>query len=77
MTDKKNELTNSKIIEEDKNNLSIRPKKLSQFIGQDSLKSNLKTFIESSLKRKKVLDHIIFYGPPGLGKTTLANIISK
>ena len=76
MTDKKNELTNSKIIEEDKNNLSIRPKKLSQFIGQDSLKSNLKTFIESSLKRKKVLDHIIFYGPPGLGKTTLANIVS-
>ena len=49
MTDKKNELTNSKIIEEDKNNLSIRPKKLSQFIGQSSLKSNLKTFIESSL----------------------------
>ena len=76
MTDKKNELTNSKIIEEDKNNLSIRPKKLSQFIGQSSLKSNLKTFIESSLKRKKVLDHIIFYGPPGLGKTTLANIVS-
>ena len=76
MTDKKNELTNSKIIEEDKNNLRIRPKKLSQFIGQDSLKSNLKTFIESSLKRKKVLDHIIFYGPPGLGKTTLANIVS-
>ena len=76
MTDKKNELTNSRIIEEDKNNLSIRPKKLSQFIGQDSLKSNLKTFIESSLKRKKVLDHIIFYGPPGLGKTTLANIVS-
>ena len=76
MTDKKNELTNSKKLEEDKNNLSIRPKKLSQFIGQDSLKSNLKTFIESSLKRKKVLDHIIFYGPPGLGKTTLANIVS-
>ena len=76
MTDKKNELTNSKKLEEDKNNLSIRPKKLSQFIGQSSLKSNLKTFIESSLKRKKVLDHIIFYGPPGLGKTTLANIVS-
>ena len=76
MTDKKNELTNSKKLEEDKNNLSIRPKKLSQFIGQNSLKSNLKTFIESSLKRKKVLDHIIFYGPPGLGKTTLANIVS-
>ena len=76
MTEKKNELIDSKKIEEDKNNLSIRPKKLSQFIGQDSLKSNLNTFIESSLKRKKVLDHIIFYGPPGLGKTTLANIVS-
>ncbi len=76
MTQSKNELTNAKEITEDKNNLSIRPKKLSQFIGQDSLKSNLKTFIESSLKRKKVLDHIIFYGPPGLGKTTLASIVS-
>lgn len=76
MTQSKNELTNAKEITEDKNNLSIRPKKLSQFIGQDSLKSNLRTFIESSLKRKKVLDHIIFYGPPGLGKTTLASIVS-
>ncbi|MDC3091306.1 Holliday junction branch migration DNA helicase RuvB [Rickettsiales bacterium] len=76
MTQSKNELTDLKEIEEDKNSLSIRPKKLSQFIGQDSLKSNLRTFIESSLKRKKVLDHIIFYGPPGLGKTTLASIVS-
>ena len=62
-------------IEEDKK-VNLRPTKIEQFIGQTSIKSNLKTFIESSVKRNKNLDHIILYGPPGLGKTTLANIIS-
>ena len=55
---------------------SLRPKKLINFIGQSHIKSNLHTYIKSSEKRKKILDHIILYGPPGLGKTTLANIIS-
>ena len=65
----------SKEISEDKK-LNLRPKNLDNFIGQDNLKSNLKTYIESSKKRKNNLDHIILYGPPGLGKTTLAHIIS-
>ncbi len=56
--------------------INLRPKKIEEFIGQDIIKSNLNTFIKSSVKRKKNLDHIILYGPPGLGKTTLANIIS-
>ena len=65
----------SKEISEDKK-LNLRPKNLDNFIGQDNLKSNLKTYIESSKKTKNNLDHTILYGPPGLGKTTLAHIIS-
>ncbi len=60
----------------DDRKLNLRPRNLDKFIGQDNLKSNLKTYIESSKKRKNNLDHIILYGPPGLGKTTLAHIIS-
>lgn len=56
--------------------LNLRPRNLDKFVGQDNLKSNLKTYIESSKKRKNNLDHIILYGPPGLGKTTLSHIIS-
>ena len=71
---KKNKL-NPNELKEDKVNIS-RPKKIKDFIGQELIKSNLKTFINSSIKSKKNLDHIILYGPPGTGKTTLANIIS-
>lgn len=55
---------------------SIRPYMMRDFIGQDELKSNLHIFIEAAKKRKEPLDHTIFYGPPGLGKTTLAQIIA-
>ena len=60
----------------DDRKLNLRPRNLDKFIGQDNLKSNMKTYIESSKKRKNNLDHIILYGPPGLGKTTLSHIIS-
>ncbi len=56
---------------------SLRPLSLREFIGQQLIKSNLEAYIESSKKRKKNLDHIILYGPPGLGKTSLAHIISN
>ena len=62
--------------EEDRQN-SLRPKRIDGFIGQENLKSNLKTYIISSDKRKMNLDHVILYGPPGLGKTTLAHIIAS
>ncbi len=55
---------------------SIRPTLIKDFLGQEKLKRNLLVFIESAKKRNDVLDHSIFYGPPGLGKTTLAQIIS-
>ena len=73
--DKKNNLTKNEI--EDDKKLNLRPSSLDEFIGQKFLKSNLKAYIESSKKRKKNLDHIILYGPPGLGKTSLAHIISN
>lgn len=63
--------------EEDlKFDVALRPKKLEEFVGQDKLKSNLSVFVKSALKRKAPLDHSLFYGPPGLGKTTLALIIA-
>lgn len=56
---------------------SLRPSLLDEFFGQDHIKNNLKVFIEAAKKRNEALDHTLFYGPPGLGKTSLANIISK
>ncbi len=54
----------------------LRPTNFSEFVGQDTLKENLRVFIEAARKRDEPLDHCLFYGPPGLGKTTLAHIIA-
>ena len=56
---------------------NIRPKKFEDYIGQSALKNNLKISIEAAKKRGQVLDHLLFYGPPGLGKTTLAGVIAE
>ena len=57
--------------------MSLRPDTLETYIGQDKVKNNLKVFIEAAKKRKEPLDHVLLYGPPGLGKTTLSNIIAN
>ena len=56
---------------------ALRPGTLDEFVGQENLKSNLRVFIEAARARKEALDHCLFYAPPGLGKTTLANILAK
>ncbi|MCZ7382650.1 MAG: Holliday junction branch migration DNA helicase RuvB [Candidatus Methanoperedens sp.] len=63
-------------LNEEKEDTTIRPTRLSEFIGQKALKDSLKIFIEASKKREEPLDHVLFSGPPGLGKTTLAHIIA-
>ena len=63
--------------DEQKYEATLRPKTLDEYIGQERVKENLKVFIEAARKRAEALDHVIFYGPPGLGKTTLSYIISR
>ena len=62
---------------EEKLEVSLRPQSLSEYIGQDKVKENMKVYIEAAKKRKEPLDHVLLYGPPGLGKTTLAMIIAN
>ena len=64
-------------IQEERVENSLRPKTLDEYIGQDKVKNNMKIYIEATKKRGEPLDHVLLYGPPGLGKTTLANIISN
>lgn len=67
----------SDLLEEDSDEMTIRPQSLGEYIGQTDVKENMNIFIKSALIRKKPLDHVLLYGPPGLGKTTLAYIIAN
>ena len=73
-----NNIINPNNLEEDLNTeISIRPASLDQFVGQKEITNNLKVYIKAAKQRNEALDHVLFFGPPGLGKTTLANIVSK
>ncbi len=63
--------------EDETQNAALRPLQLAEFIGQEELRANLGVFIAAARQRKQPLDHVLFYGPPGLGKTTLAQIVAR
>ncbi|WP_248927373.1 Holliday junction branch migration DNA helicase RuvB [Paenibacillus hamazuiensis] len=65
------------MMEDHTTELSLRPRYLNEYIGQSQAKENLKVYIEAAKMRKEALDHVLLYGPPGLGKTTLSNIIAN
>ena len=63
--------------QEEKLENTLRPQSFDEYIGQSKVKENMKIYIEAAKKRGEPLDHCLFYGPPGLGKTTIANIIAN
>jgi len=70
-------VTTSLRTEDNETELNLRPDSLESYIGQETVKKNMRVFIEAAKSRNEALDHVLLYGPPGLGKTTLSNIIAK
>lgn len=77
MTESPNRLVNPQPQADDRLDAALRPKMLTDLIGQDRIKENLQILIDAARQRSEPLDHVLFYGPPGLGKTTLAHILTN
>lgn len=70
-------ILSGEVLDEEDADTNIRPDHLTEYIGQEDVKQNIKVYIEAAKMREEPLDHVLLYGPPGLGKTTLANIIAN
>ena len=70
-------IVTSTLTREDSNEPSLRPRTLEEYVGQSKVKDNLKIYIEAAKLRGEALDHVLLYGPPGLGKTTLAGVLAN
>ena len=76
--DMENRIVTGEIMEEEfDSEIPLRPRNMGEYVGQEKAKENLSIFIEAAKQRCEPLDHVLLYGPPGLGKTTLANIIAN
>ena len=77
MQDDQGRIISAQELIDDENENILRPKQLTEYIGQEKIKNNLSIFMHSAKKRGECLDHVLLYGPPGLGKTTLSHIIAN